>query len=345
MKRSRDTMIGKRKEMKVYKSQNGAQCMTAKQKLFVLLQEKKGTYLSGEELAGKLQISRNAVWKAICALREEGHKIDAITKRGYCFLEESGQVSEGGICGALAKEGLIKTAEVLEETDSTNRVAKELAAKGAVEGTLLVAKRQSMGKGRLGRSFFSPEGGIYMSVVLRPRIPAERAVLITTCAAVAVARAIEKETGLQAGIKWVNDIFIKGKKVCGILTEAGLDFESGMPEYVILGIGINVERQSVPEELKDIVGCLESFTEKSIAKSKLIAAVWNEFSLLYEKLGDAEYMKEYRERSILLGKEVTILSAEGNYGAVVRDIDREGHLILETNRGIEMLSSGEVSVR
>ncbi|MBQ9767377.1 MAG: biotin--[Lachnospiraceae bacterium] len=319
--------------------------MTAKQEVFVLLQEKKGSYLSGEELAGKLRISRNAVWKAISALREEGHKIDAVTKRGYCLLEEAGQVSEGEICGALAKGSLISSVEVLSETDSTNRAAKELAVKGAAEGTLLVAKRQSMGKGRLGRSFFSPEGGIYMSAVLRPRIPAERAVLITTCAAVAVARAIEKETGLQAGIKWVNDIFIEGKKVCGILTEAGLDFESGMPEYVILGIGINVEQQSVPEDLKDIVGCLESFTQAQIAKSKLIAAVWNEFSVLYEKLGDAEYMKEYKERSILLGKEVTVLSAGGNYTAAVCDIDAEGHLIIETERGIEKLSSGEVSVR
>ena len=319
--------------------------MTAKQKVFVLLQEKKGNYLSGEELAGKLRISRNAVWKAIGALREEGHKIDAATKRGYCLLEEAGRINEGEICGALAKDGLITSVEVLSETESTNHIAKALAVKGVPEGTLVAAKRQSMGKGRLGRSFFSPEGGIYMSAVLRPRIPAQRAVLITTCAAVAVARAIEKETGLQAGIKWVNDIFINGKKVCGILTEAGLDFESGMPEYVILGIGINVEQQSVPEELKDIVGCLESFTQEPVAKSRLIAAVWNEFSALYEQLGDAAYMKEYKERSILLGKEVTVLSADGNYTAIVRDIDAEGHLIIESDGKIEKLSSGEVSVR
>lgn len=319
--------------------------MTAKQKVFVLLQEKKGTYLSGEELAGQLQISRNAIWKAITALREEGHKIDAVTKRGYCLLEESGQVSEGEICGALEQGSLIHSVEVLVETDSTNRVAKELAVKGASEGTLVVAKRQSMGKGRLGRNFFSPEGGIYMSVVLKPQIPAERAVLITTCAAVAVARAIEKETGLKAGIKWVNDIFIKGKKVCGILTEAGVDFESGMPEYVILGIGINAEKQSVPEELKEIVGCLEGMTKEPVAKNRLIAAVWNEFSALYQRLGDAAYMQEYKERSILLGKEVKVLSTEGDYTAIVRDIDKEGHLIIETEKGMGMLSSGEVSVR
>lgn len=319
--------------------------MKAKQEVFVLLQNKKGIYLSGEELAGRLGISRNAVWKAISALREEGHKIDAVTKRGYCLLETAGQVNEGEICGALAKDGVITSVEVLEETDSTNRVAKEAAVRGAEEGSLFVAKRQSMGKGRMGRSFFSPDGGIYMSVVLRPKIPAERAVLITTCAAVAVARAIENETGLQTGIKWVNDIFIGKRKVCGILTEAGLDFESGMPEYVILGIGINVEQQSVPEELKDIVGCLKSYTKEPLSKSRLVAAVWNEFSTLYKKLGDATYMKEYKERSVLLGREVTVVSSEGNYSALVRDIDGEGHLIIERDTRIEKLSSGEVSVR
>lgn len=319
--------------------------MTAKQKVFVLLQEKKGSYLSGEELAGKLHISRNAVWKAIGVLREEGHKIDAVTKRGYCLLEESEQVTEGEICAVLREGSLITSVEVLEMTDSTNRVAKEAAVGGAPEGTLFVAKRQSMGKGRLGRSFYSPEGGIYMSVVLRPRIPAERAVLITTCAAVAVARAIEKETGLQAGIKWVNDIFLEGKKVSGILTEAGLDFESGMPEYVILGIGINVEKRPVPEELKNIVGCLEERAERRVVKSRLIGAVWNEFSTLYEMLEAKEYMTEYKERSILLGKEITVLSTEGNYMAVVREIDEEGHLIIECGTERRKLSSGEVSVR
>ncbi|MGN1083360.1 MAG: biotin--[acetyl-CoA-carboxylase] ligase, partial [Lachnospiraceae bacterium] len=184
--------------------------MTGKQELFVLLQKRQGTYISGEELAGLLHVSRNAVWKAVCALREEGHQIDAVTRKGYCLRSAANQVTEGEICGALSEHGLIRSVEVLEETDSTNNAAKELAGRGAAEGTLLVAKRQSTGKGRLGRSFFSPEGGIYMSVVLRPKLPSERAVLITTCAAVAVARAIGRETGLQAGIKWVNDIFIGG---------------------------------------------------------------------------------------------------------------------------------------
>lgn len=232
----------------------------------------------------------------------------------------------------------------LSETDSTNRVAKELAMQGATEGTLVVAKRQSMGKGRLGRSFFSPEGGVYMSMVLRPQIPAERAVLITTCAAVAVARAIEAVSEVTAGIKWVNDIYVNGKKVCGILAEAGLSPVQEYPSYVVLGIGINVKRQSVPEDLKEIVGCLED-SGAPVLKEDLIAAVWAEFAALYESLSTAVYMKEYKERSVLLGKEVTVFAPDGAYTAYVADIDEEGHLVIERDGKREELSFGEVSVR
>ncbi len=233
---------------------------------------------------------------------------------------------------------------VYEETDSTNRVAKELAAKGAAEGTLVLAKRQTGGKGRLGRSFFSPEGGIYMSMILRPAIPAERALLITTCAAVAVARAIERVCDVKAGIKWVNDIFVDGKKVCGILAEAGLNPNSDIPDYVVLGIGINVKKQAVPEELKEIVGCLED-TGQTVLNEDLIAAVWEEFEELYRNLSTAVFMEEYKERSILLGREVTVLATEGDYRAVVTNIDKEGHLVTRREGREEILSNGEVSVR
>ena len=238
----------------------------------------------------------------------------------------------------------IREIRKLEETDSTNRIAKELAMDGAPEGTLVVATRQNMGRGRLGRSFFSPEGGIYMSMVLRPGLAPERSVLITTCAAVAVARAIERVCDVRAGIKWVNDIFVNGKKVCGILAEAGLVPGGQSPSYVILGIGINVKKQSVPEELTDIVGCLEE-NGQSISNEALIAAVWEEFGLLYEGLSTAVYMEEYKERSVLMDREVTVFAPEGDYKATVSDIDKDGHLVLHRQGKIHKLSYGEVSVR
>ena len=231
-----------------------------------------------------------------------------------------------------------------EEIDSTNRYLKELAARGAKEGTIVIANRQSAGRGRLGRSFFSPEGGIYMSMVLRPAILAEKAILITTCAAVAVARAIESICKESAGIKWVNDIFIKNKKVCGILAEAGLDPDKEVPSYVVLGIGINVKQQSVPEELKSIVGCLEDAGQK-VLKEDLIAAVWEEFATLYQDISTAVYMEEYKERSVLLNREVVVYWPQEEYTARVTDIDREGHLVLEREGKRVELSFGEVSIR
>lgn len=256
----------------------------------------------------------------------------------------SGYDENRGLGNRLKWNSFVTALREYEETDSTNRIAKRLAADGAPEGTLVVAKRQSEGRGRLGRSFFSPEGGVYMSMVLRPHIPAERALLITACAAVAVARAIEKVSGVTAGIKWVNDIFVKGKKVCGILAEAGLNPEHDFPDYVVLGIGINVKKQSVPEELKEIVGCLED-AGQIILNEELIARVWKEFAELYKNLSTAVYMEEYRERSVLLGKEVTVFGPEGEYKAQVTDIDKEGHLIMERDGRREELSFGEVSVR
>ena len=143
--------------------------------------------------------------------------------------------------------------EYLEEIDSTNRYVKQLGAAGAPEGRVVIANRQSAGRGRLGRSFFSPgEKGIYMSVLLRPEIELERAVLITSMAAVAVARAIERVSDIPAKIKWVNDIFLNRKKVCGILTESGINAETGKLEYAVLGIGVNVGSMEFPEELKGI---------------------------------------------------------------------------------------------
>ena len=168
---------------------------------------------------------------------------------------------------------------------------------------------------------------------------------MTTCAAVAVARAIEKVSNVTAGIKWVNDIYVNGRKVCGILAEAGLSAASEYPDYVILGIGLNVKKQSVPDELKDIVGCLEDTTGNEILNEELISAVWEEFATFYDQLSTAVFMEEYKERSVLLGREVTVLAAAGDYRGVVTDIDKEGHLVIEREGRKEILSSGEVSVR
>ena len=189
----------------------------------------------------------------------------------------------------------------LEETDSTNRYAKELAAKGTPAGTVVIANRQSAGRGRLGRSFFSPEDkGIYMSILLRPKLQPERAAMITSMAAVAVARAIERAGGVEAQIKWVNDIFLNQKKVCGILTEAGFDAVSGRMDYAVLGIGVNVGVMDFPAELKKIATSVSNECGFEVAKETLTEEILRELEQWYPTLEDGSFLEESKKRSILM---------------------------------------------
>ncbi len=209
--------------------------MDAADKVLELLQEARGP-VSGEHMAQKLGVTRNTVWKAVKHLREAGYEISAVTNQGYRLLSESDVLSAGNIRRQLEPQASIAAIDVRESVTSTNTVLKELAEHGGREGMVVIAQRQTMGKGRLGRSFYSPQGGgLYMSVLLRPRFSAEEALSITTAAAVAVARAIDDVTGERAMIKWVNDVYFHGRKVCGILTEASVDFENSGLHYAVLG--------------------------------------------------------------------------------------------------------------
>ena len=237
----------------------------------------------------------------------------------------------------------------LEETDSTNRYLKELAAAGAPEGTVIIAGRQSAGRGRLGRSFFSPvEKGIYMSILLRPEITLERSVLITSLAAVVVARAMERIGGIRAKIKWVNDIFINNKKTCGILTEAGINVSEGTLDYAVLGIGINVGVMEFPEELQDIATSVSNECGFEVSKDVLIEEVLKELEEWYPTLWNGGFLEESRKRSLLLGKEIRVVDEthpEGGYPAKAVDINELGNLIIERDGRLQILNSGEVSIR
>lgn len=236
-----------------------------------------------------------------------------------------------------------------EELDSTNRYLKERAAEGVPEGTVILANRQSAGRGRLGRKFFSPEEkGIYMSILLRPDIPLERAVLITSMAAVTVARAIERVSGIEAKIKWVNDIFLNGKKVCGILTEAGINAEQGTLDYAVLGIGVNVGAMEFPEELRDIATSVSNECGFAVSKETLIDEILRELERWYSNLSDGGFLEESKKRSILLGKEILVIDETapgGSYPAKAVEINELGNLIIERNGERVVLNSGEVSIR
>ena len=325
--------------------------MSIKDKTLMVLENNKGDYISGAQLAEQLSVSRNSIWKAIKSLQEDGYNICAVTNKGYCLSLDTDILSSQSISKYLPKDNDIFNINVYKTITSTNSAIKELAIKGEKEGNVIMAEEQTEGRGRLGRKFYSPNGtGIYMSILLRPQISASESFLITTAAAVAVAEAIEAISGKEAKVKWVNDIYCDNKKVCGILTEAAFDLESGGLEYAVLGIGINVKtpEKGFPEEIKDIASEIfdnETFNLKDV-RSKLVAEVLKGFWNYYKNIEQKTFLTAYKRRSLLIGKEIFITSRNSSEKAVALEIDDECRLKVRMEDGsIRLLSSGEVSVR
>lgn len=305
--------------------------------------------VSGEEMAERLGVSRNAIWKAVQKLREAGYAIEAGTNRGYVLLSESDVLSGENIRRLLtgcAREAVI---QVREEVTSTNTVLKEIGEQGGKEGMVVIALRQTAGKGRLGRSFVSPKGtGLYMSVLLRPKFSAEQSLSITTAAAVAVAGAVDAVTGKQAKIKWVNDVYLRGRKICGILTEASIDFENQGLRYAVLGIGVNITEPEggFPEAIREVAGALFPGAPPPGACVTLAAEILNRFFAYYCALPERTFMTEYRKRSLLTGMEVTFRQGEACGEGLVLGVDDEARLILRLSNGREKrFGAGEVELK
>lgn len=261
---------------------------------------------------------------------------------------ETDLLSEAGIRRYLHTEGL--RLRLYPSIGSTNTVLKKMAEAGEAEGLCLVAEQQTAGRGRLGRSFYSPpQSGLYMSLLLRPKLPAEDAVNITACAAVAVTEAIESLAPVHAGIKWVNDVWVDGRKVCGILTEASLNGESGRPAWVIVGIGVNTRRPSggFPEDLQAIAGSAFGTEPIPELRCRLAAGILDRLMLFSRDLKSEEILAAYKKRSLVPGNEIWILRpGEAPEPAFALDIDEDYALIVRTADGeIRRLNAGEVSIR
>lgn len=325
--------------------------MTIKDSVLETLKHNKGKFQSGEGLSNKLGVSRTAVWKAIKALREEGYPIEAVTNKGYLFLEDAWQITEDSLKANLPQEYKNINVEIHDTLDSTNIRAKQAALENAPHGTVVISKQQTGGRGRLGRSFFSPREGIYLSILVKPDFDMSKSVLVTSAAAVAVSEAIEIISGHHAEIKWVNDIYVNNKKVCGILTEGIASFETGQIEYMVIGIGINTTVKDFPEDLKKTVGAVEG----TYSKSALAAEVISRTLKFAETIDSCSFMPAYKEKSMVIGKNVTVY--KGRYkinpedeipgvDAHVLDIDDDGGLIVLYSDGTqEKLISGEISIR
>lgn len=315
-------------------------------KILHTLELNRGEFVSGEELAGTFGVTRAAVWKAVQNLREEGHRITAVTNKGYCLEKFSDILTAKGIKSHLQEDSKVTRVICLSETDSTNNYAKHLALNGESHGTLIAANHQTSGRGRHGHNFESPAGkGLYMSLILRPDCDAGKFQMITVADAVAVCRAVEDlypDSRGTLGIKWVNDVYMRGKKISGILTEAVTGFESGEIESVITGIGINVSHWDFPASAGN-AGSIFEDDNMMFGRDELCARVADYIMTFAENLNDPQIISEYRQRSILMGREISFMKGEKKCYGHVQWIDNSGGLMILNQSGeIETLRSGEV---
>ena len=316
-----------------------------KTKILRILEDNRGGFVSGESLADTFSVTRAAVWKAIEALRKDGHKIQAIPNKGYSLLNISDILTGKGITSHLRNGSKVSRVICLGETDSTNNYAKKLSMSGASHGTLIAANHQTAGRGRHGHSFVSPPGtGLYMTLMLRPNVEAAKFQMITIAAAVAVCLAVEGlYHGAVTGIKWVNDVCFRDKKIAGILTEAISSFESGEIECVITGIGINVSTKNFPPELADTAGAIFPDGNILFGRDELCAHIADNIMDFAENLNAPEIITAYRERSILTGQDITYMQDSIQHHGHVEGIDDFGGLVVVNEAGkIETLRSGEV---
>ncbi|MEL7565194.1 MAG: biotin--[acetyl-CoA-carboxylase] ligase [Dehalobacterium sp.] len=305
-------------------------------------------YLSGEEISNILGVSRTAIWKHIRTLKSEGYVIESQTKLGYLLLKVPDRMYPEEIKGYLKTAQIGGTILYEDTVDSTNITAKDIADQGFEEGTVVVAEMQTAGKGRLGRGWHSSYGtGIWMSVMVRPTIMPVDAPKITLLTAISVAQAIRQETGVSPGIKWPNDILIKGKKVCGILTEIKADMD--LIHYIIVGIGINVNESEFSSDISNIATSLKMETGRDINRVKMAAAVlnnWEENYFEFLQRGFSRIKSAWREFSINLGQEVTVTTLKDTIQGRAIDIDDDGLLLVEDNRGtLHKIVAGDVSLR
>jgi len=345
--------------------------MATKDKVLEILSQNQSenTAVSGEKLAEICGVSRAAIWKAVTNLRNQGYPIEGTTNGGYILQANADVFSQDNFTEELSKEfPALKQShiECFKEIDSTNTYAKRLLtecgnlrnsigelteAGKKYHKSIYVAESQTAGRGRLGRTFYSPEKtGIYLTVVYAPEGGITQPALLTAVSAVAICRVLKRLYSINPQIKWINDIFVNGKKISGILTEGFTNFETGTIESAIIGIGINISDNPdvFPEDVAKIAGSITGSSENKVSRCKLAAGIAGEvLSILQED--SAETMKEYKELSFLIGQTVEVHPVIGNetqnYNAKAVDIDNEAGLVVQLEDGtLKTLNSGEVSL-
>lgn len=306
-------------------------------------------YISGQQLCDHFQVSRTAVWKVMEQLKKEGYTIEAVRNKGYRLLDSPDVLSKAEIESLVTTRWAGRQVVYYDETDSTNNQAKAAGEKGEVHGTLFVADRQTAGKGRRGRGWESPSGNsVSMTILLRPEIPPVKAPMLTLVMALAVADGIRDALGVDAGIKWPNDIVLNKKKICGILTEMSTEID--YINYVVIGVGINVNQETFPDEIKETATSLKVEAGKPVKRAGVIATVMERFEQYYEQFVQREDLSGIREayEACLVNRDrdVRVLDPAGAYEAHAKGINDTGELIVVLPDGTEReIYAGEVSVR
>jgi len=318
-----------------------------KAELLKILRETK-EYISGQQLCEHFGVSRTAVWKVIHQLQEEGYQIEAVKNKGYQMRTTPDVITAEEIQSRLGTKWMAKHCICLDSVDSTNNYARKLAEESAAHGTLITAREQTLGKGRRGRSWETERDvNVMMTLLLRPDIRPEHASQLTLLMAMAVAKGIRKVTGLEALIKWPNDVVVAGKKICGILTE--MNTEVDYINYVVIGTGINVNQENFPEEL-EYAGSLGNILGRTVSRAELIACVMEELEILYEIFIRTEDLtalyKEYNQLCVNCGREIRVLEPGNEYTGTTEGINETGELVVKKEDGTRVcVYAGEVSVR
>lgn len=324
--------------------------MNIKQVILQAFRDQPGRFISGEELSQACGCSRTAVWKHIEELRRDGYEVEAVRKSGYRLLAAPDRLSAEEIMAGLSTTRIGQHVIAYDEVVSTQPLAHEAAAKGAAEGTLVLAEQQTGGKGRLGRPWHSPKGtGIWMSLIVRPAIPLPKTPQMTLLTAVSVARTIREETGLPVKIKWPNDIFIGDKKVCGILTE--LNAEADRVNYLVIGIGLNANsvQTDFPEELLAIATSLRIESGSPVKRVAFIQRFCQNFEEEYDhylREGFQRVKKEWEAHSYTIGRWVTVQTISQKLEGQAIGLDEEGVLMVKDRLGqIHKVYSADVNYR
>ena len=297
-----------------------------KNKVLQILQKNMDIAVTGTDMAKSLGVSRNAVWKAVKSLCDDGYVIESTKKLGYVLRPNFVVLSAQEIKNFMQSDGDVF---VFDEVSSTNDICKKMASDGIKHGSVVVSDRQTNGRGRRGREFYSPQStGVYMSVALRLNIAPSDSALVITASAVAVLDAIESLTGKNAQIKWINDIFIDGKKCAGILTEGIFNLDGGDECIIVVGVGINVNTSDFPAQISNIATSIGN-----VSRNMLVAKITDNLVKITQNLENREFFNRYNEKCFVLNRKIKVIKGEETFCAIAKQVDNDGRLIVETYDG------------